>query len=170
VRDFVKINVSLAHVYYLTRDCSIKAIKLNRVSGNLSQIFSHSAKNDLIVINETGYLPLNDKAANPFIQLVVIFTSSRSIIIASNWHFNEWGATFNDYFIAPAVLDRSLHNFLTITMFGDSFSIKHLKEYKVYQFECHFVPILNAIYSEPHYSGGTVEITYSRTMNVEEQG
>jgi len=106
----------------------IEALFLAEVDGNLSNFLSNLAKNDLIVIDEMGYLPLNAKAANLFFQLVSHLYEFRSIIITSNRLFNEWGVTFNDNVIATAVLDRLLHHSQTITMLGDSFRLKHLKE------------------------------------------
>jgi len=96
--------------------------------GKLNSLLANIAKNDLIAIDEMGYLPMNAKAANLFFQLVSHLYEYKSIIITSNRLFNEWGVTFNDNVIATAVLDRLLHHAQTVTMLGDSFRLKHLKE------------------------------------------
>lgn len=124
---FEAIKSGYKAVFYSMNDI-IEALVLAEINGDLSQLLSKLAKNDLIVIDEMGYLPLNAKAANLFFQLISHLYEFRSIIITSNRLFNEWGATFNDNVIATAVLDRLLHHSQTITMLGDSFRLKHLKE------------------------------------------
>lgn len=106
----------------------IEDLILAEADGELNPFLVKLAKNDLIVIDEMGYLPLNPKAANLFFQLVNHLYEFRSIVITSNRLFNEWGVTFNDNVIATAILDRLLHHSQTVTMLGDSFRLKHLKD------------------------------------------
>ena len=124
---FEAIKSGYKAVFYSMNDM-IEALMLAEINGDLSQFLSRLSKNDLIAIDEMGYLPLNTKAANLFFQLISHLYEFRSIIITSNRLFNEWGVTFNDNVIATAVLDRLLHHSQTITMLGDSFRLKHLKE------------------------------------------
>ena len=96
--------------------------------GSLTQFLHNLSKNDLIIIDELGYLPLNSTAANLFFQLVNHLYEFKSIVITSNRLFNEWGVTFNDNVIASAILDRLLHHSHNLTLLGDSFRLKHLKQ------------------------------------------
>lgn len=106
----------------------VENLILAEAEGKLNPFLNNLGKNDLIVIDEMGYLPLNAKAANLFFQLVNHLYEFRSIVITSNRLFNEWGVTFNDNVIATAILDRLLHHSQPITMLGDSFRLKHLKD------------------------------------------
>ena len=110
-----------------TMNDMVDELILAAAEGTLLQLFTKLGKNDLIAIDEMGYLPLNNHAANLFFQLINHLYEFRSIIITSNRLFNEWGTTFNDNVIASAILDRLLHHSQNITMVGDSFRLKHLK-------------------------------------------
>lgn len=81
-------------------------------------------KNDLIIIDEMGYLPLKAVYANLFFQLVNKAYEYRSLLITSNKLFNEWGAYFGNQTIATAILDRILHHAEAIIINGDSYRLK----------------------------------------------
>jgi DNA replication protein DnaC len=102
----------------------IEDLLLADAEGNLDKLLRTIAKNDLIVLDEMGYLPMKSSSANLFFRLVSHLYEFRSIIITSNRLFNEWGVTFNDNVIATAILDRLLHHAQPITMLGDSFRLK----------------------------------------------
>jgi len=104
----------------------IEELVLAEADARLDACLTSLAKNDLVVIDEMGYLPLNAKAANLFFRLVNHLYEFRSIIITSNRLFNEWGVTFNDSVIATAILDRLLHHAQPVTMMGDSFRLKDI--------------------------------------------
>ena len=104
------------------------SLLLAEAEGTLSQTLHALSKNDLIVIDELGYLPLNNSGANLFFQLINHLYEFKSIVITSNRLFNEWGVTFNDNVIATAILDRLLHHSQNLTLLGDSFRLKHLKQ------------------------------------------
>lgn len=112
---------------FITMNDLIDSLVIAAEDGTLPKLFNKLSKNDLIAIDEMGYLPLNNHAANLFFQLVNHLYEFRSIVITSNRLFNEWGATFNDNVIATAILDRLLHHSQTLTLIGDSFRLKHLK-------------------------------------------
>ncbi len=104
----------------------IEELLLADAENKLDKTLSIIGKNDLIVIDEMGYLPLKNTSANLFFRLVSYLYEYRSVIITSNRLFNEWGATFNDNVIATAILDRLLHHAQTVTMLGDSFRLKNV--------------------------------------------
>lgn len=81
-------------------------------------------KNDLIIIDEMGYLPLKPVYANLFFQLVNQCYEYRSVLITSNKLFNEWGVYFGNQTIATAILDRLLHHAEAIVINGDSYRLK----------------------------------------------
>ncbi len=81
-------------------------------------------KNDLIIIDELGYLPLKPVYANLFFQLVNQCYEYRSLLITSNKLFTEWGAYFGNQTIATAILDRLLHHAEAVVLNGDSYRLK----------------------------------------------
>lgn len=78
----------------------------------------------VLVIDEMGYLPLDDLGATIFFQLVSARYERGSIILTSNKSFGEWGSIFGDPIIATAILDRLLHHSTTINIRGNSYRLK----------------------------------------------
>ena len=78
----------------------------------------------VLVIDETGYLPLDDLGATIFFQLVSARYERGSIILTSNKSYGDWGAIFGDPIIATAILDRLLHHSSTINIRGESYRLK----------------------------------------------
>lgn len=79
----------------------------------------------LLIIDEIGYLPLDQRAANFFFQLVSRRYERGSIILTSNKSYGDWGSIFAaDNVIASAILDRLLHHSSTINIKGESYRLK----------------------------------------------
>src|SRR5438874_9042821 len=78
----------------------------------------------VLIIDEVGYLPLDDLGATIFFQLVSARYERGSIILTSNKSFGDWGSIFGDSIIATAILDRLLHHSTTINIRGESYRLK----------------------------------------------
>jgi len=78
----------------------------------------------VLVIDEMGYLPLDDLGATIFFQLVSARYERGSIILKSNKSYGDWGTIFGDPIIATAILDRLLHHSTTINIRGESYRLK----------------------------------------------
>ena len=78
----------------------------------------------VLVIDEMGYLPLDELGATIFFQLVSARYERGSIILTSNKSYGEWGSIFGDPIIATAILDRLLHHSTTVNIRGESYRLK----------------------------------------------
>jgi DNA replication protein DnaC len=82
----------------------------------------------ILVIDEMGYLPLDEIGATIFFQLVSARYERGSIILTSNKSYGEWGSIFGDPIIATAILDRLLHHSTTVTIRGESYRLKERRK------------------------------------------
>ena len=82
----------------------------------------------VLVIDEMGYLPIDDLGATIFFQLVSARYERGSIILTSNKSYGEWGSIFGDPIIATAILDRLLHHSTTINIRGESYRLKERRK------------------------------------------
>ena len=82
----------------------------------------------VLIIDEMGYLPLDDLGATIFFQLVSALYERGSIILTSNKSYGEWGSIFGDPIIATAILDRLLHHSTTINIRGESYRLKERRK------------------------------------------
>jgi DNA replication protein DnaC len=78
----------------------------------------------VLIIDEMGYLPLDDLGATIFFQLVSARYERGSIILTSNKSYGDWGGIFGDAIIATAILDRLLHHSTTVNIRGESYRLK----------------------------------------------
>gem|GEM_PF-3354849 len=78
----------------------------------------------VLIIDEMGYLPLDDMGATIFFQLVSARYERGSIILTSNKSYGDWGSIFGDPIIATAILDRLLHHSTTINRRCESYRLK----------------------------------------------
>jgi DNA replication protein DnaC len=78
----------------------------------------------VLIIDEMGYLPLDEMGATIFFQLVSARYERGSIILTSNKSYADWGSIFGDPIIATAILDRLLHHSTTVNIRGESYRLK----------------------------------------------
>jgi len=82
----------------------------------------------VLIIDEMGYLPLDEMGATIFFQLVSARYERGSIILTSNKSYGEWGSIFGDPIIATAILDRLLHHSTTVNIRGESYRLKERRK------------------------------------------
>jgi DNA replication protein DnaC len=82
----------------------------------------------VLIIDEMGYLPLDELGATIFFQLISARYERGSIILTSNKSYGEWGGIFGDQIIATAILDRLLHHSTTINIRGESYRLKERRK------------------------------------------
>lgn len=79
----------------------------------------------LIIIEEVGYLPIEQDAANLFFQLVSSRYEHASLILTSNLPFSGWGGVFGDQAVAAAMTARVVHHADVLTLKGASYRLRN---------------------------------------------
>jgi len=82
----------------------------------------------VLVVDEVGYLPLDEAGATVFFQLVSARYERGSILLTSNKSYGEWGGIFGEVTLASAILDRLLHHSTTINIRGESYRLKERRK------------------------------------------
>jgi DNA replication protein DnaC len=78
----------------------------------------------LLIIDELGYMPIKREQANLLFQLISIRYEKGSIILTSNYNFDEWGMIFEDNVVASAIIDRLVHHAGIFYINGSSYRVK----------------------------------------------
>jgi len=86
----------------------------------------------LLILDEMGYLPLDQVATSFLFQLVSQRYTKGSVIVTSNKSYAEWGSVVGDEVAAAAVLDRLLHYSTTVNIRGESYRLKDKKRAGVF--------------------------------------
>jgi DNA replication protein DnaC len=96
----------------------------NRLEAELKKIRRYK----LIIIDEVGYIPFDQDAANLFFQLIATRYEQGSVMVTSNLPFGRWGETFSDDVVAAAMIDRLVHHAEVLTLTGDSYRTRARRE------------------------------------------
>ena len=78
----------------------------------------------VLVIDEVGYLPLDQASATWIFQVVSRRADRGSIILTSNRGFGDWGQVFADPVVASAIVDRLLGNASVLNIRGRSYRMR----------------------------------------------
>ena len=79
----------------------------------------------LLILDEVGYLPIDQHGADLLFQVISQRYERGSIVLTTNKPFKQWPSIFNnDSTITAAVLDRLLHHAETILLEGISYRMK----------------------------------------------
>ncbi len=96
-----------------------------QVAHTLGRLLQTLRGQDLLVVDELGYTPMDPQRATLFFQLVSQKYAHSSIIVTTNVAFDQWGRIFgNDDVIASAILDRLLHFSEVIAIDGPSWRLR----------------------------------------------
>src|SRR5690349_1742358 len=97
-------------------------------TGRLDAELKKIRRYKLIIVDEVGYIPFDQDAANLFFQLIASRYEQGSIMVTSNLPFGRWGETFADDVVAAAMIDRLVHHAEVLTLTGDSYRTRHRRE------------------------------------------
>jgi DNA replication protein DnaC len=82
----------------------------------------------VLVIDELGYLPLDQASANWIFQVVSHRADRSSIVLTSNRGFGDWGQVFADPVVATAIVDRLLGTATVLNIRGRSYRMRSYQE------------------------------------------
>jgi DNA replication protein DnaC len=97
-----------------------KAYAENRLEERLKQY----SLPKLLIIDEIGYIPIDQHGAHLFFQLISRRYERGAIVLTSNQSFGQWGEVFGNAVIATAILDRLLHHSVVINIKGESYRLR----------------------------------------------
>jgi DNA replication protein DnaC len=96
--------------------------------GTLSDKLTFYSKPKLLIVDELGYLPYEQRSAHLLFQLVSRRYERGSMLVTTNKMVTQWGGIFGDDMTAAAILDRLLHHSHTLTIQGESYRLKQKKK------------------------------------------
>ncbi len=92
--------------------------------GRLPQELARLRRYGRIIIDEVGYLPFEQDAANLFFQLLSSRYEHASLVLTSNLPFSGWAGVFGDQAVAAAMIDRIVHHADVLTLKGASYRLR----------------------------------------------
>lgn len=110
--------------YFITAHELVEDLGRAAREGRLQKRLAIYLRPKVLIIDEMGYLPLDDVGATMVFQLISARYERGSVLLTSNKSYGDWGDFFPDPIIATAVLDRVLHHATTLNIRGESYRLK----------------------------------------------
>ena len=110
--------------YFISFENLMNQLKKAYNENRLETRIKFYAKYKVLIIDEIGYMPIDQDSANMFFQLIAKRYEKNSTIITTNMPFSKWGDIFGSPMLANAVLDRLLHHSAVISIKGPSYRLK----------------------------------------------
>jgi len=111
-------------VLFMTALELIEMLELAEVAGELKKKINQLAKNDILVIDELGYLPMSKQGMYNLFQLINAMYEHRSLIITTNKDFTSWHEFFFDDNVAVPIVDRIIHHSKIFMLGGESYRLR----------------------------------------------
>ena len=103
----------------------INTLSEAQTKGSLKSELRKYTTPSLLVLDEVGYLPIDQRGADLLFQVISARYERGSIVLTTNKAYKQWSSIFNgDSTITSAVLDRLLHHGETVIIEGSSFRMK----------------------------------------------
>jgi len=108
----------------------VSTLQAAQSDNSQEKTLKYFTKPDLLILDEAGFLPLDQGQANLLFQVI----SDRyeyergAMIITTNLAFKDWSRIFQDRALAEAVVDRIHHRGQVIQIEGDSYRCKGIEK------------------------------------------
>lgn len=110
----------LKRVYFTTASKLVFDLMQAEQDGKITRMLKDLSQLDLLVIDELGYVPINQKGAKLLFQVIADCYEAHSLIITTNIEFSRWGYVFGDEKLAAAAIDRIIHHNRLVEFKGES--------------------------------------------------
>jgi len=87
----------------------------------LSRLEARLKKLDLLIVDELGYLALDESGAKLLFSVFAGRYERKSLIVTTNLPFDQWNTIFKDTAMTAALVDRITHHCHLIEMNGESY-------------------------------------------------
>jgi hypothetical protein len=94
---------------------------------SVGKVIENLLHNDLILVDEVGFAPLDDTGAQLLFRFVSAAYERRSLGIGSHWPFESWGRFLPEHTTAVSLLDWLLHHANVVVTAGDSYRMRQAR-------------------------------------------
>lgn len=108
----------------------LNSLHIARADGSFEKELARLAKTDLLLLDDWGLAPLNDRERRDILEILEDRHNRRSTIVTSQLPIDKWHEHIGEPTIADSILDRLVHNSHRILMKGQSMRKKKAKKSK----------------------------------------
>lgn len=110
-------------VKFTTAAALVAQLRQAAAAGVLEKQLAQIGRHELLIIDELGYLPIDNQGARLLFQVIADAYEKRSIVYTSNLEFSRWGQVFGDDQMAAAIIDRTVHHGRMVRFKGGSYRV-----------------------------------------------
>ena len=114
-------------VRYFTAADLVDTLYRGLADNSAGKVIENLLRNDLILVDEVGFAPLDDTGAQLLFRFVSAAYERRALGLASHWPFESWGRFLPEHTTAVSLLDRLLHHANVVVTAGDSFRMRQAR-------------------------------------------
>ena len=114
-------------VRYFTAADLAETLYRGLADNSVGKVIEALLRNDLILVDEVGFAPLDDTGAQLLFRVVAAAYERRALGIASHWPFDQWGRFLPEHTTAVSLLDRLLHHANVVVTSGDSYRMREAR-------------------------------------------
>lgn len=115
-------------VRYFTAADLVETLYRGLADNSVGRVIEQLLRNDLLIIDEVGFAPLDDTGTQLLFRLVAAAYERRSLAVASHWPFEQWGRFLPKHTTAVSLLDRLLHHNNVVATDGESYRMRQARE------------------------------------------
>jgi DNA replication protein DnaC len=127
----VALGVAAVHighrVRYFTAADLVETLYRGLADNSVGRVIDTLLRNDLIILDEVGFAPLDDTGAQLLFRFVAAAYERRALGIASHWPFESWGRFLPEHTTAVSMLDRLLHHANVVITDGESYRMRQAR-------------------------------------------
>lgn len=114
-------------VRYVSAADLVETLYRGLADNSVGRVIDGLLRNDLVIVDELGFAPLDDTAAQLLFRFVATAYERRSLGISSHWPFEDWGRFLPEHTTAVSLLDRLLHHCNVVVTDGESFRMREAR-------------------------------------------
>ena len=115
-------------VRFTTAAALVNELLEARDDKRLLRVQKQLVKQDLLIVDELGYVPLSKTGAELLFEIFSQRYEQASTLVTSNLPFNEWTEIFGSERLTGALLDRLTHHVHILELNGESYRLEHSKK------------------------------------------
>jgi len=127
----VALGVAAVHaghkVRYFTAADLAETLYRGMADNSVGRVIDNLLRNDLILVDEVGFAPLDDTGAQLLFRFVSAAYERRALGVGSHWPFESWGRFLPEHTTAVSLLDRLLHHANVVVTAGDSHRMREAR-------------------------------------------
>ena len=114
-------------VRYFTAADLVETLYRGLADNSVGRVIDTLLRNDLLILDELGFAPLDDTGAQLLFRLVAAAYERRALAIGSHWPFDQWGRFLPEHTTAVSLLDRLLHHNNLVVTEGQSYRMRQAR-------------------------------------------